>query len=73
MKKRIPKRSDELAAFIILPLIDLLANPYTNSSIVVLQCKQMYDANSKKGCQNCVDLLFGGGVAKKKGRGASKK
>ncbi|GMH82874.1 hypothetical protein TrVE_jg2149 [Triparma verrucosa] len=36
------------------------------------ECKQMYNANSKKGCQNCVDLLFGGGVAPKKGRGSKK-
>ncbi|GMH50197.1 hypothetical protein TrLO_g9430 [Triparma laevis f. longispina] len=35
-------------------------------------CKQMYNANSKKGCQNCVDLLFGGGVKPKKGRGSKK-
>jgi len=36
-------------------------------------CKLQYNANSKKGCQNCTDLLFGGGVPPKKGRGAGKK
>ena len=37
------------------------------------ECKMEYNAASKKGCQNCVDLLFGGGQAPKKGRGKGKK
>ena len=32
-------------------------------------CKMEYNKNSKKGCENCTALLFGGGVAPKKGRG----
>mmetsp|Transcript_30491 Transcript_30491/g.61067 ORF Transcript_30491/g.61067 Transcript_30491/m.61067 type:complete len:165 (+) Transcript_30491:144-638(+) len=29
-------------------------------------CKKKYNANSKKGCQNCIDLLFGAATAKPK-------
>ena len=35
------------------------------------ECKKKYNANSKKGCQNCVNLLFaagGGGPAKSKSK-----
>mmetsp|Transcript_11580 Transcript_11580/g.27774 ORF Transcript_11580/g.27774 Transcript_11580/m.27774 type:complete len:117 (-) Transcript_11580:227-577(-) len=30
------------------------------------ECKKQYDANSKKGCQNCVQLMFAQMKAKKK-------
>ena len=34
------------------------------------ECKAMYSANSKKGCENCTAILFGGAApakGKKKG------
>ena len=29
------------------------------------ECKKKYNANSKKGCQNCLDQLFGGSAPSK--------
>ena len=43
--------------------------------VVMKKCKdcgQKYNTNSKKGCQNCIDLLFGGGVSGK-AKGKSRK